>query len=153
MELQTSEAAESEAIVEPLRAIIHETPPIVAPTVKNKGGRPRGRQVDSHGKALTWEQKNAFKAALIRACKLKSKVSRQNVLVEIANVLLEKALDGNMEAIKEVVDRVDGKAVQQTEVSGTVNHVQVFLKGAQELEQAMLKVNEHRMLPSVVSEQ
>lgn len=39
-------------------------------------------------------------------------------LENIANKLLEEAEGGNMVAIKEVFDRLDGRAVQATELSG-----------------------------------
>lgn len=37
----------------------------------------------------------------------------------IANALYEKASDGDMNAIKEIGDRLDGKAVSTNEISGT----------------------------------
>jgi len=36
----------------------------------------------------------------------------------IANALFEKAADGDMNAIKEIGDRLDGKAIAKTELSG-----------------------------------
>jgi hypothetical protein len=39
-------------------------------------------------------------------------------LRRIADKLVEKAIDGEPWAVKEIMDRVDGKAVQTTEVSG-----------------------------------
>lgn len=43
-------------------------------------------------------------------------------LRDIANKLVEKAIQGDMQAIKEVADRLDGKALQQVEneLSGDV---------------------------------
>jgi hypothetical protein len=39
-------------------------------------------------------------------------------LRKIAEKLIEMAADGDMQAIKELGDRIDGKAKQQTEISG-----------------------------------
>jgi hypothetical protein len=36
----------------------------------------------------------------------------------IANALYEKAADGDMNAIKEIGDRLDGKAMQENKISG-----------------------------------
>lgn len=36
-------------------------------------------------------------------------------LREVADALVTKAVEGDMQAIKELADRIDGKAVQQTE--------------------------------------
>jgi hypothetical protein len=36
----------------------------------------------------------------------------------VANTLFEKAVEGDMTAIKEIGDRIDGKAVATTEISG-----------------------------------
>lgn len=43
-------------------------------------------------------------------------------LRSIARKLLEKAADGDMQAIKELADRTDGKAVQQLDADA-VNHL------------------------------
>ena len=45
----------------------------------------------------------------------------QKALRKIAAALVQKASDGDMAAIKEVADRLDGKAVQQTELSGSLS--------------------------------
>lgn len=39
----------------------------------------------------------------------------------IARALLDKALDGDMQAINAVMDRLDGKPMQQVELSGSVD--------------------------------
>ena len=39
-------------------------------------------------------------------------------LRRIADKLVEKAIDGEPWAVKEIMDRVDGKAIQATEISG-----------------------------------
>jgi hypothetical protein len=41
-------------------------------------------------------------------------------LREVAEVLVSKALEGESWAIKEVADRVDGKPMQQVELSGVI---------------------------------
>jgi hypothetical protein len=42
-------------------------------------------------------------------------------LLAIANTLLEKAMAGDLNAIREVADRLDGKSVQATEMTITDN--------------------------------
>lgn len=39
---------------------------------------------------------------------------------ELMNVLLDKALDGDLPSIKEVFDRIDGKARQSIDVEATI---------------------------------
>lgn len=41
-------------------------------------------------------------------------------LREVAEVLVSKALEGESWAVKEVADRVDGKPMQQVELSGVI---------------------------------
>ena len=42
----------------------------------------------------------------------------------IAAKLIEKAREGDMQAIKELVDRTDGKAVQQVDMDATVRTIE-----------------------------
>jgi len=42
----------------------------------------------------------------------------------IAAKLIEKAQEGDMQAIKELVDRTDGKAVQQVDMDATVRTIE-----------------------------
>jgi hypothetical protein len=76
----------------------------VAPT--NKGGAPVGNQNGKKGKLFY----NQLRVALVQEDSRK--------LRNIAEKLVKAAEDGEPWAIKEVIDRVDGKAVQATEISG-----------------------------------
>ena len=76
----------------------------VEPT--NKGGAPLGNQNGKKGK-LFYDQ---LRVALVQEDKKR--------LRNIAEKLVKAAENGDAWAIKEVIDRVDGKAVQATEISG-----------------------------------
>jgi hypothetical protein len=76
----------------------------VAPT--NKGGAPIGNQNGKKGKLFY----NQLRKALVQEDSLK--------LRKIADKLVDAAEKGEPWAIKEVIDRVDGRAVQATEISG-----------------------------------
>lgn len=54
-------------------------------------------------------------SAMLRA-RLEERKDEENLM----NVLLEKALEGDMQAIKEVFDRIDGKAKQSIDVEATI---------------------------------
>ena len=49
-----------------------------------------------------------------------SAIERGQALREVAKTLLEKALEGDMTAIKEIGDRIDGKPQQAIEGSGSM---------------------------------
>jgi hypothetical protein len=72
----------------------------------NKGGAPLGNNNAKKGK-LFYEQ---LRKALIQEDRKR--------LVNIAEKLVKAAENGDAWAIKEVIDRVDGKAIQATEISG-----------------------------------
>ena len=76
----------------------------VEPT--NKGGAPIGNQNGKKGK-LFYDQ---LRVALVQEDKKR--------LRTIAEKLVKAAENGDAWAIKEIIDRVDGKAVQATEISG-----------------------------------
>ena len=76
----------------------------VAPT--NKGGAPVGNQNGKKGKLFF----NQLRKALVQEDSLR--------LRKIADKLVEAAEQGEPWAVKEIMDRVDGKAVQATEISG-----------------------------------
>jgi len=76
----------------------------VEPT--NKGGAPIGNQNGKKGKLFY----NQLRKALVQEDSRK--------LRTIADKLVDAAEQGEPWAIKEVIDRVDGKAVQATEISG-----------------------------------
>lgn len=68
----------------------------------NPGGRPKGP---------------SLKAEIIRQLAKKGDDGRRNVDA-IAAALIEQARDGKIEAIREILDRVDGKVPQQQQVTG-----------------------------------
>ena len=75
-------------------------------------GAPKGNNNAGRGKewrdALTYALENYESSA----------VERGQALRGIANKVIETALTGDMVAVREIGDRMDGKAVQSTEVSG-----------------------------------
>jgi hypothetical protein len=72
----------------------------------NKGGGQLGNQNAKKGKLFY----NELRKALVQQDQLKLRL--------IADKLVEKATEGESWAVKEIIDRVDGKAVQATEISG-----------------------------------
>ena len=89
----------------------------------NKGGAPVGNQNGKKGKLFY----NQLRVALVQEDSRK--------LRTIAQKLVDAAEQGEPWAIKEVIDRVDGKAVQATEISGldggileTLNTINIVLK-------------------------
>ena len=72
----------------------------------NKGGAPLGNQNGKKGKLFY----NQLRVALVQ------EDSRR--LRTIADKLVKAAEQGEPWAVKEIMDRVDGKAVQSTEISG-----------------------------------
>ena len=73
----------------------------------NKAGGQIGNQNAKKGKLFY----NELRKALVQQDQLN--------LRRIADKLVEKAIDGEPWAVKEIMDRVDGKAIQATEISGT----------------------------------
>jgi len=89
----------------------------------NKGGAPIGNQNSKKGKLFY----NQLRVALVQEDSRKLRM--------IAQKLVDAAEQGEPWAIKEVIDRVDGKAVQATEISGldggileTLNTINIVLK-------------------------
>lgn len=72
----------------------------------NKGGAPLGNQNGKKGKLFY----NQLRIALVQEDSRK--------LRNIADKLVAAAEQGEPWAVKEIMDRVDGKAVQATEISG-----------------------------------
>ena len=66
-----------------------------------RGGQPGNRNAE----AKPW-------AAAIRAALAKRGTAKLDALTEIAGKLLDKAADGDTQALKELGDRLDGKAHQ-----------------------------------------
>ena len=69
-------------------------------------GAPKGNDNAKKGKLFYSE----LRKALVQQDQLN--------LRRIADKLVEKAIDGEPWAVKEIMDRVDGKAIQATEISG-----------------------------------
>jgi len=61
---------------------------------------------------------NALSVALAQADGIDLEGKRITKLRQVAETLVTKAIEGEGWAIKEIADRVDGKAMQQVEVSG-----------------------------------
>jgi hypothetical protein len=76
----------------------------VAPT--NKGGAPLGNQNGKKGKLFF----DALRVALVQEDRKK--------LRKITEKLIEAAENGDAWAVKEIMDRMDGKPVNTTELSG-----------------------------------
>jgi hypothetical protein len=76
----------------------------VAPT--NKGGAPIGNQNGKKGKLFF----DALRVALVQEDRKK--------LRKITEKLIEAAENGDAWAVKEIMDRMDGKPVNTTELSG-----------------------------------
>jgi hypothetical protein len=72
----------------------------------NKGGAPLGNTNSKKGKLFYGE----LQKALVQEDRIKLRL--------IADKLVEKAIEGESWAVKEIMDRVDGKAIQATEISG-----------------------------------
>lgn len=67
-------------------------------------GAPIGNQ--NAAKAKIWS------AAIMRALENRSRLQQKQALDELAAVLLDKAAEGDMAALKELGDRLDGKPAQ-----------------------------------------
>lgn len=56
--------------------------------------------------------------ALERALEAHKPAEQRQRLAALAEAVVAKAMDGDVSAIKEIGDRLDGKAKQQTEITG-----------------------------------
>jgi hypothetical protein len=59
-----------------------------------------------------------WRNAIDKALELKCKSDGQKALIQIATAMLDKAADGDMTAIKELGDRIDGKVAQSLNIGG-----------------------------------
>lgn len=78
-----------------------------------KRGAPLGNQNASDGKV--------WRAAIHRALEKRNGKGKTAALDEIANKLLAAAEEGQIPALRELGDRLDGKAVQQVEMDANVS--------------------------------
>jgi len=62
--------------------------------------------------------KNATKNKLFADQLKRHLIQNPQKLEKIVEKLIDDAMEGNIAAAKEVIDRVDGKAVQSTEITG-----------------------------------
>lgn len=62
---------------------------------------------------------NAAKAKRLSSV-LQKRLEERKDEDKLMNVLLDKALDGDLQAIKEVFDRIDGKATQSIDVEANI---------------------------------
>ena len=75
---------------------------------------PKGNKLNPGGE---WAQK-PFRDALRRALLREDKKSKAIQLDRLAEALICEAVDGNVAALKEIADRIDGKVAQPQEVTG-----------------------------------
>ena len=73
-------------------------------------GAPAGNQNAARGRI--------WRSAIERALAEKSKGEQMDALNTLANTLIAKAMDGDMTALKELGDRLDGKPAQALDVGG-----------------------------------
>lgn len=73
-------------------------------------GAPKGNKNGSKGRPWTH--------AIEQALKLRSRKDQRDTLIELADSLITKGQGGDMFAIKEIGDRLEGKAKQSTELTG-----------------------------------
>ena len=74
---------------------------------KGKSGNPNGRGSDKH-----------WRDALLRAVKQRSGPENKHKLEQIATAVVDAAIAGDIQAAKEIGDRLDGKATQGVELGG-----------------------------------
>jgi hypothetical protein len=80
--------------------------------MREGAGAPKGNQNASK------QAKRVWLAAIERALKKRSLTSRVEALDELAEKLLQACDKGDVPALKELGDRLEGKPIQQIEASG-----------------------------------
>jgi len=75
------------------------------------GGAPEGN--NNAAKGRRWA------IAIEKALELRSKSDQQKALVELAGKLLDKCAEGDLQALKELGDRLDGKPSQSVDMKVT----------------------------------
>jgi hypothetical protein len=64
--------------------------------------------------------------AIERALRKRSRTDQLEALEELAEKLINKGLEGDLSAIKEIADRLDGKPKRAMEVSGRLTLEQII---------------------------
>lgn len=80
--------------------------------VANKGGAPVGNRYAA--KAKVWQM------AIERALEKRGRAAQREALDDLAEVLLKKCDEGDIGALKELGDRLDGKSVQGIVAQGSI---------------------------------
>ena len=60
---------------------------------------------------------NAHKGKIVRSM-IAKRLEERAALAPMVDALIEKAMDGDLQAIREIFDRVDGKPKQQVDLGG-----------------------------------
>ena len=79
----------------------------------SKKGAPLGNQ-NGKGNAKTKIWTDAIRKAVL------SRADGKKRILKLAHALLDKAESGDVSALKEFGDRIEGKSVQPTEISGSI---------------------------------
>ena len=103
------------------------------PFVKGQSGNPSGRP---KSKPFADALKEEIEAA----------GTKQPVLREIARKLLDKAKEGDMHAVKEVADRLDGKPAQ--EIQGNIESTTYVVRVPEQMESAKDWQEKYRPKPT-----
>jgi len=82
---------------------------------------PKGNQ--NAAKAREWA--DTLKHELAEYQSKKRRIERGQALRAVARLVIEEALDGGMWAVQEIGNRLDGKAAQAVELSGSIEHKHV----------------------------
>lgn len=81
------------------------------------GGQPGNKNAS---KAKVWN------AAIMRALEARSLLKQKNALDDLAEKLLDNCMDGDLASLKELGDRLDGKAAQSVTVGGDEDNPLIF---------------------------
>lgn len=101
-----------------------------------KNGAPYGNR--NRASSASWAH------SIRLAIKTRSLAEQKQILAAIAEVLIDKALDGNMEAIKEIGDRIDGKSTQMVLTNHNLTLTHKLVSDSLKFEQQLLTVNKDR---------
>ena len=121
-----------------------------AQKAKNLAGRPRGSYGDQ-----TWRTAINKAVREWREADVEGKPQKIRALNLLARKLVEKGIEGDVTALKEIGDRLDGKPTQAVEVDLAVAVTQIEWlivdpEGAQDADQAQLPAPEGSEAPVLV---